>query len=94
MEHLLRWGIQNSGAGDGDGQNSSPNAQPRKDLDPAILDHILGRPDSELMKEALSQASDEEQSEKNRVAALDDLEMAREPVNKFPCRQLTSLCSL
>jgi len=84
MEHLLRWGIQNSGPGDGDGQNSSPNPQPRKDLDPAILDHILGRPDSELMKEALSQASDEEQSENYRVTALDNLEMARERVDKFP----------
>jgi len=68
MESLLRWGIE----------NSSPSAgptQPRKDLDPAIIDHILGKPDAVLMKEALSIAVDESRSENERVEALDNLEM-------------------
>lgn len=68
MDSLLRWGIE----------NSSPSAgpvQPRKDLDPAIIDHILGKPDAVLMKEALTVAVDENKSEGERVQALDDLEM-------------------
>lgn len=45
MESLLRWGIE----------NSDPNAaitpsQRLKDLDPGIIDMILGKPDSVLMK--------------------------------------------
>jgi hypothetical protein len=68
MESLLRWSIE----------NSSPSAgppQPRKDLDPGIIDHILGKPDAVLMKEALTVAVDEGKSEDDRVEALDNLEM-------------------
>ena len=68
MESLLRWGIENSG----------PNVShppPRTDLDTGIIDHILGKPDSVLMREALSVAVDEKLTEDERVTALDDLEM-------------------
>lgn len=68
MDSLLRWGIENSTGG------SAPT-QPRKDLDPGIIDHILGKPDSVLMKEALSIAVDERNAEDDRVEALDNLEM-------------------
>ena len=50
---------------------------PRQDLDPAIIDAILGKPDAELMKEALARARDESVDEEGRVQALDDLEMVR-----------------
>ncbi|THH12431.1 hypothetical protein EW146_g7706 [Bondarzewia mesenterica] len=79
MESLLRWSIEHSGNQSGDNPSSAP--APRKDLDPAILDQILGRPDAELMKEALAKASDEERSEDERVAALDDLEMLVENID-------------
>jgi len=68
MESLLRWGIENSG----------PNVSyppPRTDMDTGIIDHILGKPDSVLMREALSVAVDEKLTEDERVTALDDLEM-------------------
>ena len=65
MDSLLRWGIE----------NSTPGQQPRNDLDPAIIDHILGKPDSVLMKEAFAIAIDEKKEEDQRVEALDNLEM-------------------
>jgi hsp70-interacting protein len=68
MDSLLRWSIENSSP-------STGPVQPRKDLDPAIIDHILGKPDAVLMKEALAIAVDEKKSEDERVEALDNLEM-------------------
>lgn len=68
MDSLLRWSIENSSP-------STGPVQPREDLDPAIIDHILGKPDAVLMKEALSVAVDEKKSEDERVEALDNLEM-------------------
>jgi len=60
-------------------ENSSPGGAPppasRKDLDPGIIDHILGKPDAQLMKEALQVGIDETQAEDDRLKALDDLEM-------------------
>jgi hypothetical protein len=76
MESLLHWGITNSSANaDGAGASTSAGITERKDLDPAIIDHILGRPDAELMKEALAQAQDASLPDDARVQALDDLEM-------------------
>lgn len=49
--------------------------QPRKDLDPAIIDMILGKPDAELMKEDMAVAIDDKRSEDERIDALDHLEM-------------------
>lgn len=88
MESLLRWSIENSTpststaatststATTSDGTPAPPPA-PRKDLDPAIIDAILGRSDAELMREALGAALDVEggRGEEERVGALDDLEM-------------------
>lgn len=75
MESLLRWSIQNSSSSD-----SAPSDRPpvrREDLNPEIIDMILGKPDSELMKEDVAAAIDSSKSEDERIAALDHLEMVR-----------------
>ena len=74
MQSLLRWSIENSTPLD-----SAPSDRPpveRKNLDPAIIDMILGKPDAELMKEDMSVAVDANRSEDDRINALDHLEMA------------------
>ncbi|KAI0000793.1 armadillo-type protein [Russula compacta] len=80
MQSLLRWGIENSSGG-GDSATSSAPLTGRANLDPAIIDAILGRPDSELMKEALAKAQDTSLDEDARVTALDDLEMLVENID-------------
>jgi hypothetical protein len=71
MQSLLRWSIENSS-----NDVALPPAR-RTDLDPGIIDAILGRPDSELMKEALAKAQDAFLDEDVRLTALDDLEMVK-----------------
>lgn len=71
MESLLRWGIEHSSTGE------RTDVSQRRDIDPAIIDYILGKPDAQLMKEALELALDISKDEDQRIAALDDLEMAR-----------------
>lgn len=76
MESLLRWGIQNS--------TPAPDGTvpvPRTDIDTAIIDHILGKPDSVLMKEALDIAVDPTHSDQTRIQALDDFEMLVENID-------------
>lgn len=73
MDSLLRWGIENSSppvAG-------APPPVRRTDLDSGIIDHILGKPDAVLMKEALAIAVDDTKSDDDRVRALDNIEMVR-----------------
>jgi hsp70-interacting protein len=69
MQSLLRWGIENSTPGD------RAAASEREDLDPAIIDHILGKPDAQLMKDALEVALDASKDEDQRITAMDNLEM-------------------
>lgn len=76
MQSLLRWSIENSAGAGNDGAPQPPPA-PRKDLDPGIIDMILGKSDAELMKEALAIATDEQRSEDDRLQALDNFEMVR-----------------
>lgn len=70
MESLLRWSIEHSNDGT---QPTDPSRI--QNLDPGIIDAILGKPDSELMKEALAIAVDEKKSDDERIQALDDFEM-------------------
>jgi len=79
MQSLLRWSIENSGSSNDTASGVAPPSR-RTDLDPGIIDAILGRPDSELMKEALARAQDASLDEDARLTALDDLEM----VMSFP----------
>ena len=73
MQSLLRWSIENS-TSQGGVSNDGTTAE-RRDLDPTIIDMILGRPDAELMKEDLTIALDSSKSDDKRVDALDHLEM-------------------
>ena len=68
MQSLLTWGIQNS-------TSESREAVDHQRLNPDIIDMILGRPDSELMKEALTVAADMNRPEDDRLEALDQFEM-------------------
>ncbi len=70
MQSILRWSIENSTP-----QDNAPVV--RENLDPGIIDHILGKPDSEQMKVDLVVAIDSNKSEEERVEALDHLEMVR-----------------
>lgn len=71
MQSILRWSIEHSSPMD----TSATDNPPRKDLDPGVLDFILGKPDSEQMKEDMAVATDVNRSEDERIAALDHLEM-------------------
>lgn len=102
MESLLRWSIENStgpgaqastasqpvGSGSsGSTAVTSVNAAPRQHLDPSIIDHILGKSDGQLMKEALTVAVDRNRSDDERIQALDDFEM----VSGFCCYLASSV---
>ncbi|KAI9452258.1 Fes1-domain-containing protein [Russula earlei] len=80
MQSLLRWGIENYNNRDDSGTGADSLTQ-RTNLDPGIIDAILGRPDSELMKEALAKAHDASLDESARLTALDDLEMLVENID-------------
>ncbi|KAG2151100.1 armadillo-type protein [Suillus bovinus] len=69
MQSLLRWSVENSNP------STDPPTTTSNKLDPGIIDHILGKPDAQLMKEALTVGLDERQTEDDRLQALDDLEM-------------------
>ena len=76
MDSLLRWSIEHSTPRSAD---APPPA--RKDLDLGIIDHLLGKPDAVLMREALEVALDEKRGEEARMQALDDLEMLVEHID-------------
>ena len=68
MQSLLRWSIENSTPQDG-----APTDRPpveRQNLDPAIIDMILGKPDAELMKEDMSLAIDPNRNEEDRKSVV------------------------
>ncbi|KAG6335817.1 hypothetical protein ID866_3275 [Astraeus odoratus] len=77
MQSLLRWSVENSTPNQGD----MPPPPQRRDIDPGIIDHILGKPDAQLMREALEIAVDPSNDEDARMAALDDLEMLVENID-------------
>ena len=92
MDSLLRWSIEHSTPRSAD---APPPA--RKDLDPGIIDHLLGKPDAVLMKETLEVALDEKRDESARIQALDDFEMLVEHIDNangtHPCCVVSSLRS-
>jgi hypothetical protein len=70
MESLLRWSVTNT-----DPNAPSPDPERLRQLDPGILDQILGKSDAQLMKESAEKALDESQPLSSRITALEDLEM-------------------
>lgn len=76
MDSLLRWSIEHSTP-----RSTDTPPPTRKDIDPGIIDHILGKPDAVLMKEALDVALDENRDEAIRIQALDDFEMLVEHID-------------
>src|SRR5260370_33822991 len=84
MQSLLRWSIENSTASTGS-DVASPEPTRRPDLDPGVIDAILGRPDSDLMKEALSKAQYGSLDEDTRLTALVDLEMVMFSSHTMSC---------
>ncbi|KAJ3912832.1 Le.MFB2 [Lentinula edodes] len=63
--------------------SATTNAPPsrRPDLNPEIIDLLLGKSDAVLMKEAMAIAVDEGNTEEDRVSALDNLEMLIEQID-------------
>ncbi|CAE6462491.1 unnamed protein product [Rhizoctonia solani] len=78
MESLLKWSLENTPA---DEPSVPPTAERIKELDPAIIDMILGKSDAVIMKEKLAIAQDESREEDERVEALDDFEMLVEQID-------------
>jgi hypothetical protein len=78
MESLLKWSLANTPAND---DPDRPRPAPRTDLDPGIIDAILGKPDAQRMKEALEVAIDETKTEDDRVNALDEIELLVESID-------------
>ncbi|KAF9078355.1 nucleotide exchange factor Fes1-domain-containing protein [Rhodocollybia butyracea] len=76
MQSLLRWGIENSTP-----QDNTNSPVERKDLNPEIIDLLLGKSDAQLMKEAMEVAVDRNRSEDDRIVALDNLEMLVEQID-------------
>lgn len=76
MQSLLRWSIENTPSAGQSGGNGGQQPQPRQ-IDPEIINAIMGKPESELMKEAVAVAVDTEKSEDDRLQALDNFEMVR-----------------
>ena len=76
MDSLLRWSIEHS-------TPRTTDAPPptRKDLDPGIIDYLLGKPDAVLMKEALEIALDQNRDGDARIQALEDFEMLVEHID-------------
>ncbi|KAI5120248.1 hypothetical protein M0805_007552 [Coniferiporia weirii] len=82
MQSLLRWSIENSQVQDkpdGDDVNQQP-PEPRQ-FDPELINALIGRPESELMMDALTVATDVGKSEDARLGALDDFEMLVENID-------------
>lgn len=73
MQSILRWSIENSTPLDSAASDRPPVAH--KNLDPGVIDMILGKPDSVQMKEDMAVAIDAGRSEDERIDALDHLEM-------------------
>ena len=78
MQSILRWSIENSTPLDNAASDRPPIE--RKDLDPAVIDLILGKPDAVQMKEDMDVAVDVNRSEDDRISALDHLEMVSYPM--------------
>lgn len=85
MQSLLRWSIVNTPPSSSSANSPSKSTQA---IDPAIIDIILGTPDSVLIQQAIAIALDEDKAEDERVQALEELEElvgGIDNANGMPC---------
>ncbi|KAG8902845.1 hsp70 nucleotide exchange factor fes1 [Tulasnella sp. 417] len=78
MRDLLAWSTEHQTTPD------DPNYVPPRplgELDPGLIDMILGKPDAVRMRDAMAIAVDESKSEDDRVTALDDMELLIESLD-------------
>ena len=77
MNHLLKWGIENSST-----TAPSPDAPPQRPLDPAILQAIFGGPsDADLMKKSMAAISSSDITIENKLIAFDNFEQLIESID-------------
>ncbi|KAI9226899.1 MAG: armadillo-type protein [Piptocephalis tieghemiana] len=73
MNNLLNWAILNTATEGEDAKGASP-ARPLQELDPNVIDLILGKDDSTQMKEFVAVASSDLATTEQKELALEDLE--------------------
>ncbi|KAJ1988398.1 hsp70 nucleotide exchange factor fes1 [Dimargaris cristalligena] len=75
MDKLLKWAVLNSATAN---EDAPATTQPRPDhqkLDPAIIDHILGKDESVLMREAMAVIQNPNLDWEAKEIAFEDLEL-------------------
>ncbi|CAG8477764.1 14313_t:CDS:10 [Acaulospora morrowiae] len=74
MDKLFQWSVENS-------ESSNETPQTLNNLDPEIIDHILGKSDAVRMKEIVEIVLDPKETVDSKENALDDLEMLVEQID-------------
>lgn len=77
MDALLKWSVANTDPNAPSAEQIAADVQAgkRPDLDPKILDTIMGKSEAQMMQEELAVAVSENRSEDDRETALDNFEM-------------------
>ncbi|CAG8831914.1 29007_t:CDS:2, partial [Gigaspora margarita] len=78
MEKLLKWSTENS---DPSNVPQQPTTQEKSELDPEVIDLILGKSDAVQMREAVEAVSNPETNLDDKKIALDNLEMLVEQID-------------
>ncbi|MCJ1393802.1 hsp70 nucleotide exchange factor fes1 [Xylographa bjoerkii] len=77
MNHLLKWGIENSSTA-----APSPDAPPPRPIDPAVLQAIFGGPsDADLMRQSMAAIISPEITLDNKLTAFDNFEQLIESID-------------
>ena len=77
MNHLLKWGIENSSA-----DPPLSDAPPPRPIDPAILQAIFGGPsDADLMKQSMAAILSPDITLENKLTAFDNFEQLIESID-------------
>ncbi|RKP07692.1 armadillo-type protein [Thamnocephalis sphaerospora] len=75
MEKLLKWAILNSATAGEDTTKPSAPQRTLKDLDPGIIDVILGKDDAAVMREIMEKLEDPDVDVEQKEVLFEDLEM-------------------
>ncbi|MCJ1405888.1 hsp70 nucleotide exchange factor fes1 [Xylographa trunciseda] len=77
MNHLLKWGLENSST-----TVPLPDAPPPRPLDPALLQAIFGGPsDADLMKQSMAAILSSDITLENKLTAFDNFEQLIESID-------------